>query len=294
MAAVRRLSRDGWTLSEMIVSLSVGGLVVALAGGAALGQLRFFQGVTEVGAARSQVWQAASITANVLRDVATPADIHMASDSAIEMSLTIGSAITCSADTAGITVPKPATLPGHTLSAFLESPQSGDRVHVLVADSLGELWMNLSAAGPAAATRCARVEWSTDALRLPLAEPFAIAAGAHVRITRRARISLYRAADQRWYIGYREWNPNLNRFNVIQPVAGPLLPYAKDGRRSGLAFEYRDAAGSVVAPVSTDRIALVSVTTRGESRRVVRAPGLLSESAPLYSESATISVALPR
>ena len=124
-------------------------------------------------------------------------------------------------------------------------------------------------------------------------EPLLVTTGAALRLTRRMRMSLYRASDDRWYLGVKDWNGAAQRFNTIQPVAGPLQPYSADPQRTGLRFEYRDAAGSILpSPAEPGLIATIAVVARGESVRPVKLAGLLSSAAPRYADSLAIAVAL--
>lgn len=281
--------RPGWTLHEMIVSLVVAGAIVALAASAAIGQLRFFRGVGEVSGLRVQLTQGATIASNVLRDVGTRADIHAALDSAIEVSATIGSAVTCAADTGRIRVTRPAAS-GQTLASFMEEPRPGDVVHAFLADSSAG-WIRLTVSAAPVATPCARFPESTGWM-VALAEPFVLSAGAPVRFTRRTRLSHYRASDGRWYLGLRDWNASLGRFNAIQPVAGPFAPYGPS-TSSGVRFDYRDESGAPLdVPLDPGRVALVTMTFRGETVRPARVPGMPTTSAPSYADSTSLSVAI--
>ena len=58
------MTRRGWTLHELLISLGVMGGVIALAAHAATTQLRFFAHASENTALRNQVEQATSIAAS--------------------------------------------------------------------------------------------------------------------------------------------------------------------------------------------------------------------------------------
>ena len=272
----------------MLISLAVTGVIVSLAAGAAVSQLRFFHDVAAAGALQTQVAQAVTIAANVLRDVARAADVLVATDSAVEASVTIGSSVTCAADTGRVIVAR-ATPSGHTLAGFAETPQRGDAIHLLLTDGTPS-WLGARVERPPETTTCARFP-ASGGWTIALAEPFATPAGAPVRITRRVRISLYRASDSRWYLGLKEWNGELDRFNAVQPVAGPLRSYSALGP-SGLRFEYRDASGVwLEPPIAPARIAVISVMARGETAAPV---GMGQGSRRLRGDSALVSVAIRR
>src|SRR5688500_7712623 len=61
------LRRAGWTLPEMLITLVLTGAVLALAAYAALSQLRFFVGVTEIVGVRTQIGHATAFVARAAR-----------------------------------------------------------------------------------------------------------------------------------------------------------------------------------------------------------------------------------
>jgi hypothetical protein len=276
----------------MLISLCVLGIVVGLASHAAFGQLRFFRGVGEVVQLRTQIGHAGAVAASMLRTVGVGSDILVALDSAIEFRATIGSAFTCTTDSGRVTVPGPAQERGNTLAAFAETPRSGDELFAWASDSVSEGWIALQVgASPFSAATCQRFG-SVDGSAIPLREPIFLKAGASLRFTRRWRLSLYRASDDRWYLGAREWNGATGSFNTIQPVAGPLAPHSADPLTSGLTFEYRDDTGLRLAPPAPPaRIASVSVTTRSQSLRPVRVAGLSHSARDNYADEHVVTVA---
>jgi hypothetical protein len=280
--------RRGWTVPEMLIALTVTSLIVALAAGAAVSQLRIYRGIGEIAAVRTQVSQAALVTANVLRDLPSRRHILVAMDSALEAATGTGTSFTCEADTGRIVVARPAPS-GNTMAAFAETPQIGDDVEILAVDSsVGRLDARI--ASDAVSSPCARFP-DAGAWSFTLAEPFVVAAGMPVRFTRRVRLSAYRASDGLWYLGLKEWNTSLARFNSIQPVAGPLLP--QGASPPGFSLEYRDASGALLSPADPSRVATVTVITRGDSPGPVRIPGMrLQPGTGLLRDSSIISVAV--
>jgi prepilin-type N-terminal cleavage/methylation domain-containing protein len=289
------MSRRGWTLHEMIISLTIMGIVVALAAHAASGQLRFFRGIGEVVALRGQLGHASAIVANVLWG-ASPrgGDIAIAQDSAIEMHTTIGSAVTCAGTPGRLTIPAGAAAPGNALAAFVASPNEGDRVLAFFEDTLGATWLALHvASAPTSGGGCVQFPSVSATWTIELREPLTVPAGTALRFLRPLRLSLYRASDNRWYLGAKDWNGAAQRFNSIQPLAGPLEPYSADASKTGLHFGYRDNYGAVLwDPVSVERIASVTIVARGASARAVRVSGLKSGPAETYSDSTAVTIGL--
>jgi hypothetical protein len=286
-----RLTRAGWTLHEMLVSLSLLGGVVALASHMATGQLRFFRGVADVASLEHQLGQAAGIVSNVLWGISPPGgDIVAAQDSAVEIHAPIGAAVACAAGAGTVTIPAPSAR-GNALSAFLDAPQPGDRVLALFSDSLGTTWLSFhvsSAPGPGAGCVFATSGWT-----LLLREPIELPVGTPLRFTRPLRLSHYRASDGRWYLGAKDWNGALERFNTIQPVAGPLLPHGADPDSSGLVFRYFDENGSeLAAPVEVRGVSGVRVVVRAVTSAPVRIAGRARSAGDRFRDSLVLTIAL--
>lgn len=289
------MRRRGWTLHEMLISMGVTGIVMALVAHAATGQLRFFHGVGEVVALRGQIGHATGIVAGVLWSASSAGgDIVVAQDSAIEVRMSIGAAITCASALGRAVIPAASDTSGNALSAFVEPPDAGDRVVALFEDSLGASWLTLHvASSPVAGGGCPTFPSAAKTWTIALQEQLSVPAGAALRFTRPIRLSLYRAADTRWYLGARTWNAATLRFNVIQPVAGPLNPYSSNPTTTGFLLTYRDNAGAELTPeAEPTRIASVTVVARAQSTRPVRVGGLLSKASGAYEDSAAVTVAL--
>lgn len=102
-----------------------------------------------------------------------------------------------------------------------------------------------------------------------------IAVGRPLRVTRAIRLSLYRSGDGTWNVGERDWNPSTQRFNSIQPLAGPFL----SASAPGLAFAYLDSnrAELPIPLVSASAPSAITLTLRGETRAATRALGSASQ-----------------
>lgn len=265
--------KRGFTLHELLISLSVMSAVLALATHFALRQARFFREVGDADAMRSQLAQVTEVVRNVLANVSPATDeLLVAQDSAFEVRLTIGTSFVCASAPGAVVLPAPAASRAGSAAVFARSPEPGDRLSALFSDSLGASWLHLQVAsapvpeGPCAWNPEIDTTWS-----LSTVEPMSLPAGAALRVTRPLRLSLYRSSDDRWYLGAKDWNGDARRFNAIQPVAGPLLPHA-DGAGSGLRFVYSDAHGAALSqPVDVDRVASVMVVARaaGDSMMAV-------------------------
>jgi hypothetical protein len=263
--------RPGWTLHEMLISLVVMSGVVGLAAQLATGQLRFFRSSAELATLRKDASQASDIAASLLRGLAPGAgDIEVALDSAIEVAAPTGSAVVCSSADGVFTIPASSGPTGNTLAAFSELPEPGDRVFALSVDSIGEAWSaHVVAASAGINGMCAVAPSFAAARTIRIQDNAVLAPGSALRFARPFRLSLYRSSDGRWYLGARDWNAESQRFNTIQPVAGPLRPYDADATRSGLTFVYHDARGAeLMPPVDRYRIAVITVVARASWQSV--------------------------
>lgn len=175
-------------------------------------------------------------------------DVITWSDTAVEFDATVGVGYVCGAGSAGdaVTLVNHATDPLALTSdepdpisvIWNQPPQPGDRA-LLWLSGLSPLDSGfaqerlvrsvdggtdcaaspLHAAGSIATTRLAFTDSSTRPVRH----------GAPVRVTRRTRYSLYRASDGDWFLGRRTRGPG--GWDVVQPVAGPLLSASNRGMR---------------------------------------------------------------
>jgi len=290
---MRCVRRNGWTLHEMIISLSIMGIVLGLASHAATQQLRFFRGVGDVVALRAQVGHATEIVASVLSDAST-ADITLARDSVLELHASVGTAVACESSPGRITIPAASASAGNTLGAYVESPGPGDSMMAFFEDSLGASWLGLHIAStPVSGGSCLAFPSVSTTWVLALQEPLVVPAGAVLRFTRPLRLSLYRASDNRWYLGAKDWNGSAQRFNSMQPVAGPLMPYSADPARSGLSLRYLDKQGvSLADGADPAGIASITIVARGEAVTPVRADGLQSGQNGKYADSSVVTVGI--
>jgi hypothetical protein len=96
---------------------------------------------------------------------------------------------------------------------------------------------------------------------------------AAFRLARRTRLAAYRSGDGAWYLGLRDWNGDANRFNGVQPVAGPLRP------RTGFHLDYLDAAGRpldvpVVSPSDAASVVVKALAADSAAAAVERVVAL--------------------
>ena len=277
-------AQRGFTLTELLVAMIVAGVVLALLTLTALHQQRLLGDLLEDAALTGQLREAAALVPIDLRALSVGGgDLREARDTALELRNTIASGVVC--DTAGRSIVlAPVTAGADTYTSYTTSIEPGDTVWLYTPGDLADGWLPraVTSIGTAAPGQC-RPGAPTLALDVAArartaitldSTPGALAIGAPLRVTRPVRLSLYRSADGTWNLGERDWNPSLQRFNSIQPLAGPFLSAAA----AGLTFAYLDSArAELPTPVENPAAAAaIAVTLRGETRTAVRALGSAS------------------
>ena len=108
--------RRGFSLHELLVSLSVMGVVFALATHFAVRHMRFFRHVGDVAGVRAQLGQVTEIVRSVLSNVAPASgELLVAQDSALELRLLTGTSFVCSGTPGVVVVPAPGGADGESL-----------------------------------------------------------------------------------------------------------------------------------------------------------------------------------
>ena len=257
-----RQRRQGVTLAELLVAITLSGIVLGTAASSLLRQQRTAVVVSGSAALSAQLRAATGAVAAELAPLAggdlVPGE---ASDTTIGLRTLVTSGVSCSDAVGQATFAledgEPA-MAGH-------APRAGD-----------SLWWY---AGSAAGWR-GRPITSSDSLSVPcmltgtLAHRRALIAGgdsipfgAHLRVTRPSRYTFYKSGDGSWQLGLQEWVPETGRLAPPQPIAGPFL------RRAGTArsgFRYFDRAGAELLPrelaAELERVRRVRVTVLTRAR----------------------------
>lgn len=265
-------TRRGFALVEMLVSMTLLGALLAVVSGISAREQRFLRDAGQAVAASERMREARAVLPLDLRGLA-PGDIRLdqASDTAVEFRAVIASALVC--DTSGTElILAPERADSGAFASFVHGAESGDTAWLLTrtADSVRWLAVRVDAAYVGSSGTCtsalaaipaAGARWRVR-LDARASRP-AVPPGTALRITRPVRYGTYRAGDAAWYVGVREWNPALARYDPVQPVAGPLASAA-----SGFRLRYYDLAGQALAPGSPDiaRVATITITLHARSR----------------------------
>ncbi len=298
------LTRRGATLIELMIALGVASVVLGIVASISVREQRVFGDLANQAAVTGQLREAAAVLPTDLRAISPGAgDIAAgeARDTSLQLRGTIASGIICDTSAGGIVLP-PAGTGANAFASGTSAIQAGDTVWLFTPTPTDEMWApyRVSSVASGAPSQCASAGPVLDAATrthsrtvLTLANPpssTAAAVGLPVRITRPLRYSLYRASDGAWYVGERDWNASTQRFNTIQPLAGPML----SASRGGLAFQYFDSLGTqLAAPVANPAgVAMIRIVLRGETRDAARALAVAKDIGKPTTDSTAMSLLL--
>jgi type II secretory pathway pseudopilin PulG len=280
----RRAARHGHTLLELLVALPLAALLGAIAVGLLLNAHHLARRLDATTEQSRELRQAGEILTSELRSLSA-ADLISWSDTAIEFHALVASGFLCATHATNALDLLPLDHTDALRTAWFATPQPDDDVWTLATDSAlfvtSARWQRSGLATTAASTTSSCIGtplyagggFATFPQRITLQTAFTSTpeTGTLVRITRRARYSLYRASDGLWYLGRKSFDHT--GWTTIQPVAGPLRAAARDGLRIAVI----DSAGNtfpVGAPRTPHAIAL-ALHTEARWLRTPTVPGVV-------------------
>jgi hypothetical protein len=276
--------RSGTTLVELLVTLPLAALVLALVAAALLSGWRAARQHDHAARHRRELRHAAGALAAELRPLATDAVLHW-SDTLLTLRASMGTAIVCHhpapATVVVLAPPGSSTgvpwrtppaagdaLQGWTLATDLHTPQP---LHATVEAVEGGTACPPSPAAPRGA---GAIAWR---LTLQRPSPLAFVPGLPLHVTRLVRYRLY-ASQGGWFLGRQTFTRGA--WEGLQPLAGPLeSPTAR-----GMRVQGWDAAGIALASggAALQHVRVTLRTPAGPSGR--QAP------LPPYALHATVSL----
>lgn len=289
--------RSGVTLAELVVALTLFGLVATIMLSVLRGQQRFHLGSLEIIDTRRNVQQATELLYGELRAAST-ADIYAVSESSISFRTAIGTSHICAIDSArsSITLPSTRTTRAAPLSAFHTPPRPGDslllfdpgdtpaadddrwRPHVISSER-GAVCPRRPFGLASDATEAAGIGMTVAPSLAP-----SVLVGSPVRFFRPASYALYRGGGSTWMLGYSSCAAGT--CTARQPLSGPYLPFASGGG-SGVAFQFFDREGAPTTDPS--RVARIDVVVRARSPSAVGVGHIRGQR---YQDSLAVTVAL--
>lgn len=283
-------SRRGFTLIEIMIAVTLLGIIGSILTAVLVRQQRFHRAVAQVTDARSRMRDIATILPTDLRSISTAGrDILGISDTSIQFRAFVGSAIVCNYATAtAIELPPQELASGNVLASWINPPQPNDYAYLYDGgteagnqdDSWGVFTVS-DTTSEANSTWCPTTKGFTtaadnNARRYKITVSVApnqarVILGSPIRFAREVRYSVYQASDNNWYIGFQSCTPNASYGTAgtcgsREVLAGPVKPGTADTTTSGFFFVFRKRDGTRVTALSaSDTIASVSVGIRTTS-----------------------------
>lgn len=249
--------RRGASIIELMIALTIFGLVMAGVTSAISEQTRFQAGAQRVVASQRSLRQIGDLLPSELRALGTGAgDIYAMNASSVDLRVTTGSSVVCTIAGGGgsVTIPPVQLATGVPLTSWRDVPATGDSLFIFDEGASparnDDTWRAYRLSGPPASaqscptstgfTRTAGEAAAGMRLTVTPAIPVSTVVGAPIRFFRPARYALATGADGRWYLGYTECSAGCGTLDV---VAGPVRPPSGQG----IGFTFRDSLGAVTA-----------------------------------------------
>jgi len=294
----RARDRRGYTLAELMIAVSILGIMGTLVAQIMMSQQRFFQRLSEQTNVRRELRNTLGTLPTELRGLSSAGgDISAFANTSLTFRSTIGTSVVCdkSASTS-IDVP-PNNAARTTVSNWVVQPGVGDTIFALRHDSsgvVGDYWSahRITAVGTSAGYCPTSVY--TDVLldagkvryrfTVTPALPDSVAVGSALRFTRSAKYELATQSSGRWYLQRSELQGGAWSTPVV--LSGPYVPPAVSST-GGLVLSYFDSTGAAVAVGGNPRrIARIDVMLRALAQM-----GATSKSAA-PNDSVRLSIAL--
>jgi prepilin-type N-terminal cleavage/methylation domain-containing protein len=281
------LVRRGFTLIEIMIAVTLLGIIGSILTMVLVRQQRFHRAVAQVTDARARMRDIATILPTDLRSISTAGkDILAISDTSIQFRAFVGSAIVCNyASTTIIDLPPQELASGNVLASWINPPEVDDIAYLYdsgtEAGNADDSWRTTRIIG---VTSAADATWcpvsrgfatGADAARVryrievdEVLDPARIEVGAPIRFAREVRYSAYLASDNQWYVGFQQCTPlfrtnNPGTCGAREVLAGPVKPGTADINTSGLYFVFRRRNGAAVTSINAaDTISSVNVGIR--------------------------------
>ena len=265
-------ARRGASIIELMIALTIFGLVMAGVTSAIAEQTRFQAGAARVVGSQRSLRQIGDLLPSELRALGTGAgDIYAMNASSIDLRVTTGSSVVCTIAVGGmsVTIPPVQLATGSLLTTWRDVPVAGDSVFIFdegaSAARQDDLWRAYRLTAAPSAGNCPTTSGYTRSageaaagmtLSLAAAVTGTTLPGAPIRFFRPARYAIASGPDGRWYLGYTECAAGCGSLDI---VAGPVRPPSGQG----IGFTFRDSLGAITATPSQVAFVELELHTEG-------------------------------
>ncbi len=301
VATVARRVRRGYSLVELLISMTILGVVGSVLAKIMMGQQRFYQRTVEQMAVRRELRTGLNLLPAELRGLSSiGGDLVDFSATYVTFRSTIGVSLIC-AKSSSTSIDLPPLSSAKTItSAWYATPAVGDTIVVLRNDSSGtkgQYWSSHAITGIASSTLyCVGspyVDAVNDAskaryrLTVSPALPDSAVAGSAVRFTRSGKYALTQQASGRYYLTRSEYLGGA--WGAAVPVSGPYMTPNNNGT-GGVGFTYYDSTGAAVTLVANAaKVARMDITLRAQG---LSSSGNFGSSTTKVIDSVSLRVAL--
>ena len=231
---------SGAALAELVVAMTLATILSAAAAAALVSAERYVRRATSTSEDRRTMRDVELTLASELRITAIDS-LRLHGDTAADFIGLVGTSVTCVASASQLVLPPSVTTNAVSLTVWRATPSPGDFVAVFDTAPPGS-WrtaivnaVEARSDGAGCTPASGLLSAADSAARRPVtrlvldrALPAGVGPGAPVRLLRRGRYVLTRAADRSWSLSYRSCDAALT-CGVAQPVAGPLASPTDSG-----------------------------------------------------------------
>ena len=270
MPGLNRRLRNGTTVAELVISLTLAGLLAALGGAALVATERHVRNAVAGSAERRTLREAHSVLATELR-TAVAEEITLRGDTAADFLGVVGLSVACVSSGTLLVLPGSISTNSQPFTTWRSPAAAGDLIAAFdttppVAWRTARVDSVTSRTDGAGCSSSTGFRTPADSIarravtRLRLDRGLDIGTGAPVRILRAGRFLLHRGSDKSWSLAYRACDA-FGMCGSAQPVVGPLAT----ARDSGLSISVSGADPVLIVSVR----APPSPTAPGISQRAV-------------------------
>ena len=257
MPRLNPVRRRGYTIIELLVTMTILSVIGIIVSRLMMGQQRFYQRTSEQMGMRRELRSAMNLVPADLRSISSSGgDLTTFDASSLTFRAVLGASIACARPNNSTLDLPPLNMARNTVTSWYATPQAGDTVWAFN-DSLSrgaedDVWVPLRITAIAQSAGLCSLSPFTDAIldvgkprfRVSVSPnlPDSIKVGSALRFTRSARYQLTAQTSGRFYLTRSEYIGGAWQGNT--PVSGPYE--APSGSSGGIRFTYFDSLGAAV------------------------------------------------